>query len=253
MPGGATDWVAIAPVGSDSSVVSTWVYTQGTTAGSTTFNTSLLGAGTFVARGFVNDSYELVGQSAPFTVTTDTGGALTTNASTYEIGQPIAVSWTGLSTSATNWIALAPAGSPDTTVIRWVYTGGQAAGSHTFEGAPAGSYVVRAFISDTYNKSAESATFTVASGATVSTDASTYAAGQPIVVSWTGLSTSATNWIAYAPDGSPDSMVTRWVYTGGQAAGSVALEGAGPGTYVARTFVNDTYAKSSQSAPFVIQ
>jgi hypothetical protein len=90
------------------------------------------------------------------------------------------VSWSG-STSATNWIAYAPAGSPDTTVVRWVYTGGQAMGSFTFDGTLAGSYVARSFISDSYNKSGESAPFTVASGATISTDASTYGPGQPIM------------------------------------------------------------------------
>jgi hypothetical protein len=253
MPGGATDWVGLAPVGSDPTVVSAWVYTQGTTAGSTTFNASLLGPGTYVARGFVNDSYEMVGQSAPFTVTTETGGGLTTDASDYDVGQPITVTWTGLSTSATNWIALAPAGSPDTTVVRWVYTGGQAAGSFTFEGIDVGTYVARSFISDSYNKSDESVPFTVTIPEAISTDASTYAPGQPIVVTWSNLSTSATNWIAYAPEGSPDTTVTRWVYTGGQASGSFTFESAAPGTYVARSFVSDTYAKSSESTPFVIE
>lgn len=253
MPGDADDWVGIAPVGSDPSVVLTWVYTGGATAGTTTFNTSLIGAGTFVARGFTAGSYTLVGQSAPFTVTTDVGAVLATNASTYEIGQPITVTWSGLTANATNWIAYAPVGSPDTTVTGWVYTGGQTFGSYTFPGATAGSYVARSFISDTYNKSGESAPFSVVSGATVSTDASTYAAGQSIVVSWTGLSTSAINWVAYAPAGSPDTTVTRWAFAGGQTAGSKTFEGAAPGTYVARTFVNGTYNKSSESAPFVIQ
>jgi PA domain len=253
MPGSATDWVGIAPAGSNLDVVLTWVYTGGNAAGSTTFNTSLLGAGTFVARGFTGNAYDLVGQSAPFTVTTDVGAVLSTSAATYEIGQPIAVSWSGLTTNATNWIAYAPAGSPDTTVIRWVYTGGQAFGSHTFDGTVAGTYVVRSFISGTYNKSGESAPFTVASGAAVTTNASTYNVGQSIVVSWTGLSTSAINWVAYAPAGSPDTTVTRWRFAGGQASGSITFEGAAPGTYVARTFVNGTYSKSSESASFVIQ
>ena len=184
--------------------------------------------------------------------------AIRTNASSYTTVDTITVTWNGLPANATDWVGLAPAGSPATTVATWVYTGGTIGRSATFSAAnlAPGSYVARAFVSDSYTILAESAPFTVA-GATpagISTNASTYARGQAIVVSWAGLSTSATNWIAYAPSGSPDTTVTRWVYTGGAATGSFAFEGPlAAGTYVARSFSNDTYIKTGESAAFVVQ
>jgi hypothetical protein len=88
----------------------------------------------------------------------------------------------------------------------------------------------------------------------VSTDASSYAIGQTIQVSWSGLTTSSTNWVAYAPEGSPETTVTRWTYTGGAATGSFTFEGPlAPGRYVARTFADDSYSKTYESAPFVVQ
>jgi hypothetical protein len=103
---------------------------------------------------------------------------------------------------------------------------------------------------------AESAAFTVTAttATTVQTDALLYANGAPITVTWSGLSSSATNWVAYAPAGSPDTTVTRWAYTGGATAGSLTFEGTlTPGTYVARTFADDTYGKTGESLPFVVQ
>jgi hypothetical protein len=88
----------------------------------------------------------------------------------------------------------------------------------------------------------------------VSTDASTYAVGQPIMVTWSGLTSSATNWVAFAPEGSPNTTVTRWTYTGGAASGSFSFEGAlAPGRYVARTFADDSYTRTFESAAFVVQ
>jgi FG-GAP-like repeat len=87
----------------------------------------------------------------------------------------------------------------------------------------------------------------------VRTDAASYAQGQPIRISWSGLTSSATNWVAYAPEGSAPTSVMRWSYTGGATAGSLLFEGwLTPGRYVARTFIDDSYTTTSQSAAFVI-
>ena len=162
MPTNAQDWIALAPQGGDPSNVIRWVYTGGLSSGSTTFTGGLSSTGSYVARGFLNDTYTLLGESPVFTVGGSTA-MVTSDASTYSLGSDIQVSWTGMPTNAQDWVAIAPQGSSDTTVTVWVYTGGVAAGNHTFFNgvAPAGTYVVRAFLNDTYTKLAESASFVV--------------------------------------------------------------------------------------------
>ena len=163
LPGNAKDWIAIAPSGSEPTQVATWVYANGVVNGSTTFNTSVLAAGTYVARAFVDDSYTIIAESAAFTVTVATQTTVTTDLATYAVGQPITISWTGLPGNSKDWVGYAPAGSPDTTVTRWLYVGPNAqTGSLTLEGAlAAGTYVARAFVNDSYTKAGESAAFVV--------------------------------------------------------------------------------------------
>ncbi|MGC4118188.1 MAG: lamin tail domain-containing protein [Myxococcales bacterium] len=66
-PAGSTDWIAIAPQGSDKYGLSAWMYTGGTASGSATVSMGLP-VGTYVARYFKNDSYVLEAEGAAFTV-----------------------------------------------------------------------------------------------------------------------------------------------------------------------------------------
>lgn len=87
-----------------------------------------------------------------------------TDSTAYVPSQSITVSWSGLPGNAHDWIAYAPASSSDTTVTRWMYTGGSTSGSATLEGtATAGVYVVRAYLDNSYAKLAEGSSFTVSS------------------------------------------------------------------------------------------
>ncbi len=256
LPGNPADWVALSPAGSKYDVVTRWLYTGGQVAGSQVFSTGLVGAGTYVARAYAPNAYYISGESPPFTVTPNAAGTVTTDASTYTTVQTVTVSWSGLPGNQHDWIALAPDGSSDQTFVRWVYTNGAAAGSYAFDApASAGSYVARAFLNDTYVKLGESAVFMVTTGATatVVTDASSYTTGQTVTVSWTGLPGNQRDWIAIAPNGSSDQTVTQYVYTAGAAAGSFSFQGTlGAGSYVARAFLNDTYAKQAESAAFTV-
>jgi hypothetical protein len=254
LPTNPNDWIAIAPVNSDLSTVNAWTYTNGQAMGSATF--ASLPVGQYVARAFSNDSYDLLDESDPFDVTAGSGATLMTDAASYTISQNIAVSWTGLPGNANDWIALAPQGSADTSVIRYVYTGGQTSGTTTFTGglSTAGPYVARAFINDTYEKAGEVA-FTITGGPTgnVTTDKSSYSFDDQIVVSWSNLPGNATDWVSIAPAGSSDTTATRWIYTNGQTSGSFAFESPSTGgSYVARTYINDSYNKVGESAPFGI-
>lgn len=161
LPGGPDDWVGISPAGSDPNNVTTWVYTGGAVNGNRTFSFGVATPGQYVARTYAPNTYFVSGQSAPFDVVAGATATVTTNAATYTPGQAITVNWTNTPGNANDWISLAPQGSPDTSVIRWVYTAGAVSGSFTFEGLGAGSYVARAFMSDQYIKLGESTAFTV--------------------------------------------------------------------------------------------
>lgn len=257
LPGNAHDWVGLAPQGADPTTVTAWVYTGGATGGLQTF-AGLTANGTYVARAFVDDGYTVITESAPFTVSAGSA-TVTTDFSTYAFTQRVQVTFSGLGGTATDWIALAPAGSGLTTVDRWVFTGGAASGTIPVETPTSlGTYVARAFSSGTYVLAAESASFTIAANAgaaSTTTDAATYATGADITVTWAGLTGAPGDWIALAPDGSGPTTVTRWVYAGGAAAGSTTFAGGllAPGTYVARTFVDDSYNQVQESAAFTVQ
>jgi hypothetical protein len=163
LPGGPDDWVALAPAGAKADVVTVWLFTGGAQSGSQTFPGGLAAPGDYVARTFAPNTYYISGESPAFTVTTGTAGAtLTTDQTSYTLGQTVTVTWSGLTANPHDWIAIAPDQSSDTTVTRWIYTNGAASGSFAFEGpAGAGTYVARAFLNDTYTKLATSAAFPI--------------------------------------------------------------------------------------------
>lgn len=252
LPGNATDWVALAPSGSDLTNVLKWQYTGGDVSGDALFP-GVTANGTYVARAFSADTYELVAESSEFSIGAS-GATVAAGSDTYAVSSPIDITWTGLPGGATDWIALAPAGSDNQNVIRYVYTAGAVAGNTTFTGLASGDYVVRAFANDTYTLLAQD-TFSVGAGAaaTVTLGRATYGVGEQIDVTWSGLTTNVTDWIAIAPQGSGDTTVTRWAYTGGAASGTLSFEGpAGGGAYVARAFVNDSYTKAGESGAFTV-
>jgi hypothetical protein len=249
LPGNANDWIALAPAGSPATTHLAWMYTGGQTSGTATF-TAPLNGGPYVARAYLNDTNTLLAESAPFTITSST---VSTDQSNYAPGAPVTVTYAGLPGNAKDWISIAPAGSPSTTFVAWVYTGGQTSGTATFT-APltAGSYVARAFLNDAPTLLAESAPFTVTSP-TISTNQSSYAPSSIITVTYAGLPGNAKDWISIAPAGSPETTFVAWVYTGGQTSGTATF--AAPvtaGSYVARAFLNDAPTLLAESAPFTV-
>lgn len=263
MPGNTQDWIAIAPQGFPVNDQAEWRFTGGGTSGSVTFTggfqLTMFPPGNYVARAYLNNTFTLVAESAVFTIGVATAPAVTSDRTSYTTLDPINVIWSGLPGNPKDWIGVSPSGSDPTTVAQWTYANGTVNGSASFNTAALGpgTYVARAYVDDSYTVIAESAPFTVAAAGqqSVTTDLATYAVGQSITISWTGLPGNTRDWVGYAPAGSPDTTVTRWRYTGSTStSGTMTLEGAlAPGTYVARTFVNDSYTKAGESAPFVVQ
>jgi len=180
------------------------------------------------------------------------GPSITTDSLTYAPGATITVTYAGLPGNALDWVAIAAAGSADTTFVAWVYTNGQISGTATFVAPAAGSYVARAFQNNGFTKLAESSAFTVASSTAISTDKSSYTSGATVTVTYAGLPGNATDWIAIAPSGSAATSYVAWVYTNGQTSGTAAFVAGAPGSYVARSFTNNTYNLAAESAAFTV-
>ena len=263
MPGNTHDWIAIAPQGFPVNDQAEWQFTGGGVDGSVTFTGGFqltnFPAGTYVARAYLNNTFTLVAESTPFTIGTAGAPAITTDRASYTTLESINVTWASLPGNAKDWIAIAPVGADPTNAPQWRYTNGAVNGSASFNAntlTPGINYVARAFVNDTYTVIAQSTPFalTAAGVVTVVTDQTTYAVDQPIAVTWNGLPGNTRDWVGYAPMGSPDTTVTHWLYAQAMPDGTLTLPGApAPGTYVARTFVNDSYSKAAESAPFVVQ
>jgi hypothetical protein len=181
-------------------------------------------------------------------------GEAWTDKASYSTGESVVVTYAGLPGTGNDWLAIAPEGSQLGTTSAFTYVSA-ANGTHSFAGSfGPGTYRVRMFFNNGYTEIGESATtFTVAgAAATVSTDNTSYTANDPIVVSWTGLAGTGTDWISLAAAGSSDYSFIRWVYTGGAVNGQHTFAALQPGTYVARSYNNNSYTKVAESVTFTV-
>jgi alpha-tubulin suppressor-like RCC1 family protein len=252
LPGNPTDYIAIAVDGSSDSSYISYVFTNGQQSGFATLTAP--GVGSYVARAYSDNTTNVVIESTPFTVTGGPTPTISTG-STYIPGGTITVTYSGLPGNYLDWIAIAPAGSPDTTYLAYVFTSGQISGTATFTAPGYGSYVARAFSNNTYTLLAESTPpFTVAGGPspTISTDSTSYNPGNTILVTYANLPGNYLDWIDIAPAGSTAMTVTQQVFTSGQVSGTTTFTAPGNGSYVVRAFSNDTYTLLVESTPFTV-
>jgi hypothetical protein len=182
--------------------------------------------------------------------------SVTTDSATYASGATITVTYSGLPGNVDDWIAIAPAGSGYTTYLAgYVFTNGQTSGTATFTAPAAGTYVARSFPNNTYALIAESVSFTVTGGVspTISTDHASYVEGATITVTYAGLPGNVDDWIAIAPAGSANTTyLAGYVFTNGQTSGTATFTAPAAGTYVARSFPNNTFNLLAESASFTV-
>jgi hypothetical protein len=254
-PPNAQDWIGISIAGSPSSEYIAWQYTGGTASGMVTFNG--LGAGTYVARGYYNNSLVMEHESAPFTIAAGPAATVTTDKATYNTSETAIASFSNATGSATDWIAIAAVGSPNTSYVTYQYTGGGASGMLSFPlaGIPAGNYEARLFANNTFTLLDASDPFmvtTVMSTAEVTTDSTMYVTGADVTVNFTGMSGSSTDWISIATVGSGPTSFVTYQYTGGAASGSLVFSGLPNGNYVARAYFNNSFVVEDESPSFTI-
>ena len=250
MPGAPGDFITLAPAGSSHSTITSWRYTNSQASGSTTFLVPQTPT-PYVIRLFVNYSYQLAAESAPFTMYTP----ITVQGSSFFVNQNVFFSWGHAGQPNVKELVLAPAGSPIEAGIHF----NNAVGSYGNLGTTpmeAGSFVIRIrYGSILYG---ESDPFTVtASGATVFTSDNSYPLGSTVFVTWANIVPDGpNNWLAFTAPGAPDhsANIAHWRYITG-SGGTIPLSSwaAPAGTYVARIYLNDGYTKIAESTPFTIQ
>jgi Ca-activated chloride channel family protein len=218
------------------------VYTSGQVNGTATF--AAPATGSYVARAFSNGTFTRLAESAAFSTA---GASVTTDQSSYAVGTTVTASYSAPPGNARDWIALAPAGSANTSYVAYTYANGHASGTATFTAPTAGTYVVRVFSNNTFTRLAESAAFTTA-GAAVSTNKAAYATGATLTVSYSGMPGNVHDWITIAPAGSANTSYVAYVYTNGRVSGTATFTAPAAGTYVARAFTNNTFTRLAESA-----
>ncbi len=254
LPGSQLDWIAVAPQGSSDTTLTQWSYTAGGTGVVRAF--FALRGGTYVVRVFSGNGFTKLAQSAPFTVTTSaTTPTVASVQASYVSGAEVSADYANLPGNATDWIAVAVAGSSRRDFIRWVYTGGAAAGQANLGTLSNGTYVFRAFVNNSSYLVAESDAFTVSGAAgqgTASTDKTDYAAGESVTVQFDGLPGLATDWVGIYAVGAPNGVFLTFKYVPNVGSGTVTFAGLAAGTYVARTFGNNSFDLVAETAPFTI-
>jgi hypothetical protein len=182
--------------------------------------------------------------------------------SLYEPGEAISVSFDNPSGKQKDWIGIYNKGdeAPATPSILWFYTdgtkiGGALAKSGTIdfaEGLPeVGLYEARLYSNDGYDLLGK-AEFEVRHPPSLIPAKGNFAAGEPIRLSFTNPSATATDWIGLYKEGdeAPATPSILWFYTDGTKTGLTAMEEGSiefaeglhePGSYLMRLFASDGY------------
>ena len=184
------------------------------------------------------------------------GETVSTDKAAYTVGENVVITFTNMPGNYYDWVALAPVGAAPETYTRYAYTYGQMNGSATLAGPPAGTFVARAYLDNSYTVLAESVPFTISPQnvtSSVSTDKASYAPSESVIVAFSGMAGYQYDWISIAPPGSGSRDYVRWTYTGGRLSGTTPVALAGlSGTFVARAHFNNEYEIEAESAPFTV-
>ncbi len=166
------------------------------------------------------------------------------------------VTLTGGFGGAGDWLSFANTGAPNSSYVQYTYVGaGVTTRTWTVTVTGPGTYEFRLF-SDGYNRLATSATITATAGAppvlTVST--TTAAPGTPVTVTLTSGYGGATDWLALAQTGTPNTSYIQYSYVGANVTTRTwtFTMPSTPGTYEFRLFPNNGYTRAATSPPIVV-
>jgi hypothetical protein len=161
-PGGASDWIALAPAGAPAGSYLAYVYVG---AGVTTRTWAVqmpATPGGYEFRLFLNGGSVIATTSPTITVTAATP-TLSVNATTAAPGASVTVTLSDGAGGATDWLALASTSAANTTYIQYVYVGAGVTTRTWTVTMPttSGTYEFRLFLNNGYTRAATSPPVTV--------------------------------------------------------------------------------------------
>lgn len=193
-------------------------------------------------------------------------------------GEPMVVAFAGMSGDRQDYVATAPAGSPNSSFLAYAYTNAARDGSVTLPAPDApGTYELRAFFREDESVLRASLPFTVTGGAvatpdppatprastpgqpdpsaraTLQLDRSTVGAGEEMEVRFSGMFGHAQDYVATAASGAPLSSYLQYRYTDAATEGSLRITApTAPGAYEIRAFFMENESILRASLPFTV-
>jgi subtilisin family serine protease len=245
-PGGFGDWLGLAAAGSPDTSYVLWTF-MGSGVTTRTWTVTLPAAGTYQFRLFA--SGVRVATSPTITAVAAFPPVLTVSASSVALGTTVTATLSNAPGGAQDWLALATVGAPDASYLQWTWVGaGQTTRTWTVTLANPGVYEFRLFAGNV--KAAVSGPVTAASSARLAVSATAVAVGAPVTVTLTDGHGGASDWLALAVAGSPDTSYLAWTYVGGGVRSrSWTVTPASPGTYEFRLFLNNGFTRAATSPP----
>jgi hypothetical protein len=195
------------------------------------------------------------GQSSALAFAVQSAPTLTVSATTVNPGTAITVTLAGGFGGAGDWLALAPASSPDTTYVQYTNVGAGVTTrtwTVTMPGTP-GPYQFRLFKGTGYTRVATSPTVTV-TAPVLAVSATSVGAGASVTMTLTNGAGGANDWLALAATGAASGSYLQYTNVGAGVTTrtwTVAMP-ATSGTYEFRLFLAGGYAITATSAPVTV-
>lgn len=249
MAGNVQDWISLTPKGKPDNEFGPWKYTEGKKSGSLIFDP--LPAGEYEVRAYFNNGYKVekrysfvVQGTNPVIINPVSGKFLKLNKVQFTIGEKLNVQYFNLPGNATDWIAIAEAGKPETQYQQWLQTGGKKEGLMPFNGLPEGNYEARLFFSNSY-KLEEKLDFKVIpppdEDFIIKTDKTVFAEKETIKVLFSNSLGMEADWVSVCTSGTTDNQFGQWFYRGALSSGEMSFTGLTAGNYEIRYYLNNGY------------
>ena len=208
--------------------------------------------GQYEFRLYLDNGYIRTATSTPITVTAAVPPVLSVNTTTSNGGAVVTVTLVNGLGRATDWLALAAVGAPDTVYLQWTYVGAGVTTRTWTATMPVagGTYEFRLFLNGGYVRAGTSPPVTVAAAAPTLTVNTTGAlVGGTVTVTLAGGGGGSTDWLALAAAGAANTSYLQWTYVGAGVATrtwTVTMPAA-PGAYEFRLFLNNGFSRAATS------
>jgi subtilisin family serine protease len=250
--GGATAWLALAPVGAPGTSYLQWTYVGAGVTNRTWTVVAPSTVGQYEFRLFLDNGYTRAATSPPITVTTPVAPTLSVDAANVIGGTTITATLANSPGGAADWIALAAVGASNTSYLNWIYVGAGVTTRTWSVAMPTagGAYEFRLFLNGGYVRAATSPPVTVTTATPALTVSTTNTvAGGSVTVTLTGGAGGSADWLALAAASSANTVYLQWTYVGAGVSTrtwTVAMP-ATPGAYEFRLFLNNGFSRAATS------